>query len=632
MQRQQPRRRSPSTRGLASSTVALAMRSAVLGALCAVLGLSGCGTNNSGGGDNSGSGNGSWSPGSQDATGGWSFDGGGGGLPDAATGTGSIGDGGISGNGEDGGPVVDDPAATLDQDQDGWTPKQGDCNDFDAKISPAGIETCNGRDDDCNGQVDDIDTDSDGFSLCPGPNQDCDDHDPKVHPAATPNCTNGKDNDCNGVIDAIEDVDKDGFNTCNDCDDLDANVFTGAPSNCENGKDNDCDGVIDGMFDGDKDGFSQCNDCDDADPNIHAGSIETCNNKDNDCNGVIDDMDNDGDGYSGCSNDCDDSDINVNPGAGRNCKNGKDNDCSGVADDKEDGDGDGFAGCADCNDYNPFINPNAMEFAADFTDNNCNGVTDEAPAACDDGTLAGNDPKLYPKSIGLCSNVASTTLAVQAAATSHKIMTKYGSVLKPTAGKSMVVMSSGKVAAKGDPGYTAPQSGTSFSNSAPYPPVNCKNSGSVYDYTEWKMVLQVPATSQSFSFDFNFMSSEYPEWVGTQFNDKFLAILDSKKFKGNVSFDKKGNCISINNAFFTVCKGCQQGETELAGTGYEGGVGGGTGWLTTTSPVEPGETITLRFIVFDEGDHILDSAVLIDNFRWDVKAASGGPSTVRPGG
>jgi hypothetical protein len=51
--------------------------------------------------------------------------------------------------------------------------------------------------------------------------------------------------------------------------------------------------------------------------------------------------------------------------------------------------------------------------------------------------------------------------------------------------------------------------------------------------------------------------------------------------------------------------------------------GGATGWLTTTSPVTPGEDVTLHFIIFDEGDHILDSSVLIDNFRW---AATGVPS------
>jgi hypothetical protein len=49
-------------------------------------------------------------------------------------------------------------------------------------------------------------------------------------------------------------------------------------------------------------------------------------------------------------------------------------------------------------------------------------------------------------------------------------------------------------------------------------------------------------------------------------------------------------------------------------------------------PIKGGEQFSIRFIVFDEGDHILDSVVLIDNFRWQTKPTQGGPSTVRPGG
>jgi hypothetical protein len=38
----------------------------------------------------------------------------------------------------------------------------------------------------------------------------------------------------------------------------------------------------------------------------------------------------------------------------------------------------------------------------------------------------------------------------------------------------------------------------------------------------------------------------------------------------------------------------------------------------------------MRFVIFDEGDHILDSAVLIDNFSWGVTQVMGpvtGPIT-----
>ncbi len=32
--------------------------------------------------------------------------------------------------------------------------------------------------------------------------------------------------------------------------------------------------------------------------------------------------------------------------------------------------------------------------------------------------------------------------------------------------------------------------------------------------------------------------------------------------------------------------------------------------------------MTLHFIIFDEGDHILDSAALIDNFRWGTSVVT----------
>ncbi len=528
----------------------------------------------------------------------------------------------------------------LDLDADGFSPFDGDCDDKDKTIFPGAGELCDDKDNDCNGKVDDRDKDLDGFSVCPGALQDCNDGDSKIFPGAPVDCKNGKDNNCDGVIDgaASGDNDGDGFDACSDCDDTDKTIYPGAPASCDNAKDNDCDGLVDAVIDADKDGFAACVDCDDNDATVWPLAPEVCNGKDNDCSGVIDDLDMDGDGYSACSQDCDDTDININPGAGRNCKNGKDNDCNGKLDSLEDGDGDGFVGCDDCDDADAGQNPNAWEFPADLIDNDCDGQTDEAPISCDVGNLADGNANDYVTAIDICpppkaQTVKSSAFPTLASATARAIKTVYGPKNLPREGNHMVVLSTGAAAAEGMAGYKVPQNGTSFTNSAPYPQVNCKKSGEVYDYTEWAIQLQVPGNVNGFSFEFNFMSAEYPEWVGTQFNDKFLAVLDSKKFKGNVSFDANGNCISINNAFFTVCTGCKQGDGELAGTGYQGGIGGGTGWLTTTSPVEPGETITLRFIVFDEGDHIYDSVVLLDNFRWEVLGSgTGGPSTVRPGG
>ncbi|MSQ84428.1 MAG: hypothetical protein EXR77_16360 [Myxococcales bacterium] len=542
-------------------------------------------------------------------------------------------DGGSASAADSAGPVdLGKPAAGSDLDGDGFSVAMGDCDDKNKAVHPGATEYCNDIDDDCNGSIDDFDGDNDGFFKCPGAGQDCDDTDGSVFPGAKSACAPGKDGDCDGVPDMEVDVDGDGYAVCDDCDDSDPTVNPSAKPDCGSKKDKNCDGMPDNLSDNDKDGDPSCTDCNDKDPKIYKAALELCDGVDQDCNGVIDDLDYDGDGYWACKDDCNDKDITINPGSGRNCKNNKDNDCNGKIDAQEDGDKDGFVGCQDCNDYNPLINPGGIELGGDNIDNDCDGQTDEVGKTCDKAGLSDANPQDFALAIDLCVGVQQSTFVTVAAANAKAIKQVFGAPNKPVKGPNMVVMSSGVAAAAGQTGYVVPQGGTAFSNSSPYPPVSCKNSGTVYDYTEWKLTLKVPGNAQAFSFDFNFMSAEYPEWVGTQFNDKFLAILDSKNFKGNVSFDSKGSCISINNALFDVCQGCPLGAAGLKGTGYDNGIGGGTGWLTTTAPVTPGETITVRYIIFDEGDHILDSAVIIDNFRWLAKSASNSPSTVRPGG
>jgi hypothetical protein len=138
-----------------------------------------------------------------------------------------------------------------------------------------------------------------------------------------------------------------------------------------------------------------------------------------------------------------------------------------------------------------------------------------------------------------------------------------------------------------------------------------------HDYAEMRMTMTVPENVTSFSFDFAFFSTEYPIYYGRQYNDMFVAWLESGSWTGNVSFDELGNPISLNAAFLDF-RDDEGTLPEFAGTCMREHAG--TKWLTTTVQVTPGEEIRLVFAIFDLADPILDSYVLIDNWRWGCEA------------
>jgi len=121
--------------------------------------------------------------------------------------------------------------------------------------------------------------------------------------------------------------------------------------------------------------------------------------------------------------------------------------------------------------------------------------------------------------------------------------------------------------------------------------------------------LEVPEYANSYSFNFYFLSREYPEWVGNIYNDQFEVFVNNSAYTGQIVFDAFGNEVSVNNALFSVTN-----PSMLVGTGFD--QDGGTGWVTTIAPVDGGTTLDVAFEVYDLSDGVWDSAVLIDNFQF----------------
>lgn len=187
----------------------------------------------------------------------------------------------------------------------------------------------------------------------------------------------------------------------------------------------------------------------------------------------------------------------------------------------------------------------------------------------------------------------------QGHAVTNDVLTQLG-ILTPNEGIDFAYMTTGRVGSPPEPGEDLPPMG--------------RPQG---DRATLTLQLKVPANANSLAFDFYFLSAEYPEYVGTQYNDEFTANVTGTAWSGNAAQDSQGNNISVNSALFSVTQ-----SNQLTGTGFDKGVGGGTGWLTTLVPANPGDVLTLEFSIFDASDGVYDSSVLLDDFYWSESEIS----------
>lgn len=406
----------------------------------------------------------------------------------------------------------------------------------------------------------------------------------------------------------------------------------------------------------------------------------------------------------------------VVPG-GEVCANGLDDNCSGVSDEEVDLDGDGFTTCAgDCCDSTTdgcqspaLVNPGAFEAPGNALDDDCDGTIDNVVAAnCDTG-LASNSSNAgdYAVAMDICQSsteapgdtrwgVISSSLVLASGtgtpnANQRAIRPAFGGTTVQS-GSAFAVLSTGNASAVGqtNPAFRDFQTGAAIGTSSAFPADWLTAHGGTLpnapgcpapqgttanDPVMLQLRIRTPTNARSFSFSMNFLSSEYPEWTCSPFNDFFVVLLDST-FAGTPANPVDKNLaiytspaaqvfpVGVNLAFgdtglFRQCvngpTGCASlsvagnittctGTTELAGTGMDQAnppahadaagqpgacsannlLGGGTGWLVTSGNVVGGEIITLRIAIWDTTDGIYDSVSIIDNFRWSVEASEPG--------
>jgi hypothetical protein len=188
----------------------------------------------------------------------------------------------------------------------------------------------------------------------------------------------------------------------------------------------------------------------------------------------------------------------------------------------------------------------------------------------------------------------------------------------PTNGSTFGILTSGSVANADDPGtFTSVNLGGG----------NIRGNTD-FDVSILRIDLNAPLGSNCLTFDFKFLSEEWPFYVGSAFNDAFIAELDATTWTtsgsvitapDNFAFDSSHNVVSINSTGLGGMSAAQGAGTAYDGDGSTtipppagGSAGGATGLLSASKQLVPGAH-SLYLSLFDQGDHILDTAVFLDS-------------------
>jgi len=134
--------------------------------------------------------------------------------------------------------------------------------------------------------------------------------------------------------------------------------------------------------------------------------------------------------------------------------------------------------------------------------------------------------------------------------------------------------------------------------------------------SKFSLTFTVEKDNKIISLDYNFMSDEYPEWVGSAYNDLFDIVAYTKS----------------NGAQLLVHETINGSKMTPSDSGFDGEIGWHHIDIDVSAFANGKEPITLEFLVSDVADTIYDSAAVIDNLHYNDKTCKASENSAIKGG
>ena len=160
------------------------------------------------------------------------------------------------------------------------------------------------------------------------------------------------------------------------------------------------------------------------------------------------------------------------------------------------------------------------------------------------------------------------------------------------------------------------------------------------DLVWFSVELEVPAGVQGYVARVALFTAEYPERLESLSSDTFVWWASGQGFTGNLA-TYRGQAATVAG-LAELLEQHTLDDQMLLRTGFDGGtgqpctvgtveftscpIGATTGWMTLRGPAEPGERLMVAAALYDQVDALLDTVVVIDDWRWTCSGCVPGES------